>query len=90
MTCSGCKYLDNENKKEGQVCGCCYYCTKIKSYVNGSNNSCSEYEKSYGRNSYQCNTIYEEGEKYSNDTTPPSMYLFFLIIFIIIAIIANI
>lgn len=90
MSCSSCKYLDENNKKNGCSSGCKYYCSKIETYVNGSNNSCNEFEKSYSRNSYICNKIYEEGEIYSDDTTSIEGYLFILIILIIMLVVFKI
>ena len=90
MSCSSCKYLDENNKKNGCSGGCKYYCSKIKSYVNGSNNSCKEFQTSYSRTSYICNKIYEEGEEYSDDSISVGGYLFILIILIIILFIFKI
>lgn len=89
MSCSSCKYLKEDKRCEGRVSGACYYCSKINSYVNGANTACEKYEKSYSRNTYTCNSIYEDGEKYYNDATPISFYLFILIIMIILALIVN-
>jgi len=90
MSCSDCKYLKENNKKEGGVCGSCYYCSKIKNYVNGSNNTCEKYERAYSRNSYTCDKIYHEGKEYYDDTTPISFYVVLLIFLTIVAIIVNI
>lgn len=90
MSCSSCKYLKENDKKQGQVCGSCYYCSRKNCYVNGSNNKCNEFEKSYTRSTYLCNEIYENGEKYYDDTTPISFYITLLIILSIIALISNI
>lgn len=88
MSCSTCKYLKENNKKDGQVSGSCYYCTVKRNYVNGTS-LCNNYSKSY-RTSYQCNTIYENGEKYYNDTKPNSFYLFILIILLTLILLTNI
>ena len=90
MSCSSCKYLDTSKKNNGAISGCCYYCSKKKCYVNGSNSKCEEFETSYGRSSYECNNIYEQGEQYYDDTTPISAYLVLLVFLIIIAIIVNV
>ena len=90
MSCSSCKYLEEDKRNEGAVSGCCYYCSKVNSYVNGSNNSCENYEKSYSRSTYTCNKIYEEGESYYNDSTSNLFYLVILIVLIIFALIVNI
>ncbi len=90
MSCSSCKYLKTSDKSKGAVCGYCYYCSKVNSYVNGSNDNCSDYETSYGRSTYICNQIYEDGEHYYNDSTPISVYVVILVILSILAFIFNI
>jgi hypothetical protein len=59
-------------------------------YVNGANNACENYEKTYARNNYECDKIYEEGANFYDDATPIAFYLILLAILIILAIIANI
>lgn len=90
MSCSSCKYLKESKKRVGSVGGCCYYCSKINSYVNGSNNKCEYYEKTYSRNNYECDKIYEDGKDFYDDATPISFYVALAIILTILAIIANI
>ena len=90
MSCSSCKYLNSDKKRNGAVSGCCYYCSKKKCYVNGSNTKCEEFESNYGRSSYECNKIFEEGECYYNDTTPTSLYIVLLVFMTIMAIIVNV
>lgn len=90
MTCSSCKYLKENKKREGCVSGTCYFCSKNNCYVNGTNNKCEKYELSYGRSNYICNKIYNEGKKYYDDSTPNSFYLFILIILVILAIVFNV
>ena len=90
MTCSSCKYLKENKKCDGKVCGACYYCSKVNNYVNGSNNKCEKYELSYCRSNYICNKIYNEGEMYYDDSTPNSFYLIILIILIIFVLVFNI
>jgi hypothetical protein len=89
MSCSSCKYLKENNKSEGAVSGCCYYCSKIGSYVNGANNECNYFEKSY-RSNYLCNKIFEDGEHYYNDFRTSESYLIILFVLLILAIICNI
>ena len=88
MTCSSCKYLKEGDRKAG-ACGACYYCSKIKKYVNGSNSKCNEFERAYARSTYTCDIIYEEGLTHSSDNTPISIYVLLLIIVSIIAFISN-
>lgn len=89
MGCSSCKYLKENDKKEGKQLGCKYYCTKMKKYVNG-NGCCNEYSEDYGRCTYKRDEIYRDGIKYSNDTTEISTYIFILIILIISGLIFNV
>ena len=89
MGCSSCKYLKENDKKEGKQLGCKYYCTKMKTYVNG-NGCCNEYSEDYGRCTYKRDEIYRDGIKYSNDTTEISTYIFILIILIISGLIFNV
>lgn len=89
MTCSSCKYLKEGKKSQGACSGCKYYCSKMDSYVNGSDSSCSNYEESY-RDNYLCNEIYQDGERYSDDNKSLSFYIFVAIILFIILIIYKI
>jgi len=85
MTCSSCKYLNENKKLDGKVSGCEYFCNKNKHFVNGQNNACNKYGSTN-----RCNEIYNEGKDFHNDIHSVSYYLFILIIVIIIAIIARI
>ena len=89
MSCSSCGYLETSKKKNGGCSGCIYYCSKNKSYVNGSNGSCNNYKSSY-RTNYECNKIYDDGKYYCNDTTPVWFYLVILITLIIFELIFNV
>lgn len=88
MSCSSCKYINYNDKKEGVVSGCCYYCNKVNSYVNGSNNECDSFKKSY-RNNYECNKMFEDGEFYYNDDRGIELYLIILFILTVFAMIVN-
>lgn len=86
LGCCSCKYL-NENKKiEGRVNGSLYYCSKLKTYVNGASGSCDNYFIDHGRKIYTRDEIYDDGKKYYNDTTPVGFYLVVLIILIILGL----
>lgn len=89
MTCSSCKYLKEGDRKEGSACGTCYYCSKLKKHVNGSNSKCNEFDKAYARKTYICDKIYKEGLNYCDDSTPISLYILLLIIMSTIALISN-
>ena len=90
MGCYNCQYLKSENKKDGAINGCVYYCSKIKKYVNGADDGCELYSKDVLRKTYECDEIYNNGRKYINDSTSFSTYLVIAIILIIIAIIVNV
>lgn len=89
MTCSSCNFLNELDEKKGKVSGACYYCKNKNCYINGSDDKCERFEKSYRRNSYECDNIYKEGLKYYNDDTPLEIYIIFLIFLIITGIIIN-
>ncbi|MBE6153849.1 MAG: hypothetical protein E7166_06475 [Firmicutes bacterium] len=90
MTCSSCKYLKEEKRVEGKVCGACYYCSNFDKYVKGSDNKCEKHERNYGRNNYNCDKIYNEGLEYYDDDKPIAIYIVELVLFVILAIILNI
>ena len=89
MTCSSCKYLKEDKKYEGNLCGAKYYCEKIKDYVDGSNCCCASFEKSYSRSNYMCDEIYKEGDTFSDDDRPIWYFVFILILIIIVGLILN-
>lgn len=66
--------------------GCIYYCSKIRTYINGSSDPCNKFEKDYSRKTYINDTIYKNGKSYYNDPTPIGAYIFILITLIIVAI----
>ena len=90
MSCSSCKFLNELDEKKGKVSGACYGCINKKCYVNGSNNKCDSFEKSYVRSSYKCDIIYHEGLKYYDDDTPVVNYVIILILVIIASIVISI
>ena len=88
MSCSSCKYLKENNKKEGCVSGSCYFCSKNNCYVNGANNKCSHFQKSY-RSNYICDKIFEDGEIYYDNGKGNGFYLIILIIMLLMCILFN-
>ncbi len=90
MGCCNCKFLDENNVHEGKVSGCCYFCKKRKCYVTGNSTGCDFFSNDYSRNSYMKDEIYYNGEKYYDDDTPISFYLFILVVLIVILVITNI
>lgn len=88
MSCSSCKYLKENNKREGCVSGACYFCSKNNCYVNGANNKCNYFQKSY-RSSYICDKIFEDGEIYYNNSKENDFYLIILIIMLLMCILFN-
>ena len=60
--CADCKYLIEDRKKDGKVSGCCYYCAKMKDYVNGSDSICDNFEKTYSRKYTTTHQIYKDGK----------------------------
>ena len=91
MGCYNCEYLNKNNKKEGNINGYMYYCTKMKKYVNGACDGCEAWSKDYERANYDNNEIYNNGRHFSNDSEIPlSVQIVLIIILIIIAAIVNI
>ena len=90
MTCSSCKYLNEDKKYEGAVSGCKYYCEKYKTYIDGSQYSCEEYDKNYGRSNYTCDKICEDGNNFYDDDKPISFYIFILGLIIVLGFILKI
>lgn len=91
MACYNCEYLVAENKKEGNINGCLYYCTKMKKYVNGTDSGCDLHSKDISRSTSLNNEIYNNGRHYYNGNDfPLSIKVIFIFILVILAIIANI
>ena len=88
--CADCRYLREDKKKDGKVSGCCYYCTKIKEYVNGANSICDNFEKSYSRKYTTIEKIYKDGKDYWNNDTPLPLVLFILVVLIILGLIMGV
>ena len=86
MTCSSCKYLKENKKYEGSLCGVKYYCEKIKEYVDGSNYCCNNYAKTYSRSNYDCDKICEEGRNFSDDDRPISYHIIILILIVLLGL----
>ena len=84
MSCSDCKYLKESKKRDGALTGTIYYCSKVDNFVNGSNNPCDKFEKSYSRNSFESSKIYQDGASFSDDDKPVSYYIGLLILIIIL------
>lgn len=78
MGCCSCKYLDENNKKEGKVTGCSYFCKKRNCYVLGNSSICDGFSNDYSRKSYISDDIYNNGKAYYNDNTSIGFYLFIL------------
>ena len=90
MGCYNCEYLNKEDKKEGKINGCMYYCTKMKKYINGACDGCEAWSKDYKRANYENNEIYNNGRHFSDGSdTPLSLQIMLIIILIIIAIITK-
>lgn len=89
MGCCNCKYLNENDKKEGKVSGCCYFCKKKNCYVAGNSNICDDFSNDYSRKRYISDEIYHNGREYYDDDTSIGFYLFVLFILIIILIISK-
>lgn len=89
MGCCNCKFLEENNVKNGNVSGCSYYCKKCNCYVTGNSNGCDKFSYNYCRNSYIADNIYYNGTKYYDDDTPVSFYLFILFILLLLLIVKS-
>lgn len=69
MGCCNCKFLDENNVRDGNVSGCCYFCKKRKCYVTGNSTGCDYFSNDYSRSSYMKDEIYYNGEKFYDDFT---------------------
>ncbi len=90
MGCCSCKYLDENDKKEGKVTGCSYFCKKKNCYVTGNSTICDNFNIDYSRKKYISDELYHNGVEFYNDNTPIGFYLFILLILIIILIVTEI
>ncbi len=88
MGCNSCSYLKKDNKKNG-VTGSCYFCTKIKKYVNGAYSNCDNYLYDYTKNTLDKNEIYRNGITYSSDNININTYIVILVFLIILCFIIN-
>ena len=87
--CCSCKNLDTKKKANGHISGTKYYCKKAGTYVSGDTDACGKYESCFRSNS-DIEKIYNEGKKWSDDTTPIGVYFFMLIVLLIILLIVYI
>ena len=87
-SCSSCKNLKEKDKKEGET-GAVYLCSKLKTYVQG-NNSCENYSEDIMRKVYTRDEIYRDGERYSNDKTSVSTYIFIAVFLVILGLILGV
>ena len=87
MTCSSCKYLNEEKKMDGKVSGSLYFCSKLGTYVDGCEEKCKNHEKAYCRTNFKCDEIYNEGKNFYDDDRKPSYYMMQLVIVIIFGLI---
>ena len=60
--CSDCANLDTKDKKADGVCKC----KKIKDYVPANTPACDKFEKSYSRDWYEKEKLYDDGKATSS------------------------
>lgn len=87
-SCSSCKNLKEKDKKEGNV-GAIYFCSKLKTYIQG-NKSCENYSEDIMRNTSKRDEIYRDGEKYSNTKGEVSTYIFIAVFLVILGLILGV
>lgn len=89
MGCYNCGNLDAKKKSKGKVSGAIYYCKKMKTYVNPTNNGCKNFKKC-SRKPWDNEAIYKDGQKYFNDRTPAVVYIILFIIIVIIGLLSGV
>lgn len=67
MGCCSCKYLDENDKKEGKVTGCSYFCKKKNCYVTGNSTICDNFNIDYSRKKYISDELYHNGVEFYAD-----------------------
>ena len=81
--CSDCKNLDTKDKKAEGVCKC----KKIKEYIPANTPACDKFEKSYLRDWYEKEKLYDDGKAASNKMKGNEISIIVPIILIILLII---
>lgn len=89
MNCVNCKYLDINNKKEGKVNGCLYYCKLRQEYVYGCDGTCEKFENER-RDSKVIEKIYQEGKEYDDINASPEALLIIIIILVIMGMVMGV
>ena len=84
-----CKYLDVNNKKEGKVNGCLYYCKLRQEYVYGCDGTCEKFENER-RDSKVIEKIYKEGKEYDDINASPEVLLIIIIILVIMGMVMGV
>lgn len=91
--CCSCDFLDVKKEKKGKVSGSKFLCkkkTKEKkkdTYVNPTDVACEKHDKTWNRNVFQNQDIYNKGKHYDDNDTPISSYVIVLVLLIIFGLI---
>ena len=81
--CSDCKNLDTKDKKIDGI----YKCKKLKDYIPANTPACEKFDKSYARDWYQKEKLYDDGKKAANNWSGKEISIIVPIILIILLII---
>ena len=81
--CSDCANLDTKDKKVDGV----YKCKKLKEYVPANTLACDKFEKSYSRDWYEKEKLYDDGKEASNKWSGKEVSILVPIILIVLLII---
>lgn len=81
--CSDCSHFDTKDKKVDGVCKC----KKIKDYVPANTPACDKFEKSYSRDWYEKEKLYDDGKAASSKFSGKEISVAVPIVLIILLII---
>ncbi len=81
--CSDCSNFDTKDKKADGVCKC----KKIKDYVPANTPACDKFEKSYSRDWYEKEKLYDDGKAASSKFSGKEISVAVPIVLIILLII---
>ena len=84
--CSDCANFDTKDKKAEGVCKC----KKIKDYIPANTPACDKFEKSYSREWYEKEKLYDDGKASANKWSGKEVSILVPIALIIILIILKI
>lgn len=76
--CSDCIFLNTSDSKESGI----YKCKKSKEFTCASNCACQKFEKTYSRNQFEKQRLYDLGKEVENKSTTADEFPLVLLILI--------